>query len=149
MAQKVTVQLIDDMDGGTAAETITFALDGVTYEIDLSEANAGKLRDAFATFVGAARRAGTASSGIGRRRPAPTTTAPARREKLQAIREWARANGHTVSDRGRISAEIMNAYRNHNQVTAPPANAHADTPSAQVPTMAFSSEGNISAPVHA
>ncbi|GGM83637.1 Lsr2 family protein [Longimycelium tulufanense] len=149
MAQKVTVQLIDDLDGGTAAETVTFALDGVTYEIDLSETNAGILREALAEFVAAARRAGGTANGTGRRRPSSTITPPARREELQAIREWARAHGHTVSDRGRISAEIMNAYRNRDQAAAQPVNAHQDTSAAQVPTVAFSSHGNIAAPVHA
>lgn len=105
MAQRVEVVLIDDIDGGDADETVTFAVDGVTYEIDLSDNNARKLRDDFATWTGHARRAGTAKAP-GRRR----ASGGAKRADLGAVREWARANGHNVSDRGRISAEIQAAY---------------------------------------
>jgi len=104
MAQRVEVVLIDDIDGGKAAETVTFALDGVSYEIDLSEKNARKLRDDLATWTGHARRAGAAKAASRRRAGA------AKRTDLGAVREWARANGHTVSDRGRISADIQAAY---------------------------------------
>lgn len=113
MAQKVMVSLVDDLDGGTAAETVGFGLDGKTYEIDLSSANASKLRDALAEFVAAARRAG--SSGR-RARRAPSATfggAPrgaADREQNQAIRDWARNQGMDVSKRGRIPAEVLDAY---------------------------------------
>ncbi|MDN5795445.1 MAG: Lsr2 family protein [Intrasporangium sp.] len=102
MAQRVEVILVDDLDGGDAAETVTFGLDGVTYEIDLSDANARKLRDALATWAGHARRTGGTKRTGGRR--------ASRRNDVSAVREWARASGYTVSDRGRISAEIQNAY---------------------------------------
>ncbi|HZI96103.1 MAG TPA: Lsr2 family protein [Actinomycetales bacterium] len=105
MAQKVQVILVDDIDGGDASETISFALDGVSYEIDLNDKNAASLRDALATWVGHGRRvAGRSSSrrGSGRSSSGNTDTA--------AIREWARSNGHKVSDRGRISAEVLAAY---------------------------------------
>lgn len=105
MAQRVEVVLIDDIDGGNAEETVTFALDGVTYEIDLSDKNAKKLRDDLATWTGHARRAGAAKASTRRR-----AAGSAKRTDLTAVREWARANGHTVSDRGRISAEIQSAY---------------------------------------
>ncbi|NUO91488.1 MAG: Lsr2 family protein [Dermatophilaceae bacterium] len=105
MAQRVEVVLIDDIDGGDAEETVTFALDGVTYEIDLSDKNAKKLRDDFATWTGHARRSGAAKASSRRRSPGS-----AKRTDLTAVREWARANGHAVSDRGRISAEIQSAY---------------------------------------
>lgn len=105
MAQRVEVVLIDDLDGGQADETVTFALDGVTYEIDLSEQNARKFREDFASWTGHARRSGGAQRGTGRKR-----TASARRSDLSTVREWARANGHKVSDRGRISAEVQAAY---------------------------------------
>ncbi|SHG70332.1 histone-like nucleoid-structuring protein Lsr2 [Streptoalloteichus hindustanus] len=116
MAQKVTVELVDDLDGTRAEETVEFALDGVGYQIDLSATNAGKLRDALATFVASARR-----SGGGRKRGG---TAPARkggrpasadREQNQAIREWARKRGMKVSERGRISTEVLNAYHQANE----------------------------------
>lgn len=106
MAQRVEVILVDDKDGGSATETVTFALDGVSYEIDLSEKNAKSLRDDFAKWTGYARRAGSAA---GRRSPGRRGGA-SRRTDLAAVREWARANGHTVSDRGRISADIQAAY---------------------------------------
>ena len=104
MAQRVEVVLIDDLDGGTAAETVTFALDGVSYEIDLSDKNAKKLRADLANWTGHARRAGNVRSASRRRGGA------AKRTDLSAVREWARANGHAVSDRGRISAEVQAAY---------------------------------------
>jgi hypothetical protein len=110
MAQRVEVVLIDDIDGGKAAETVTFALDGVSYEIDLSDKNARKLRDDFATWTGHARRAGSAKSASRRRAGANAGGGTAKRNDLGAVREWARENGHTVSDRGRISADVQAAY---------------------------------------
>jgi hypothetical protein len=106
MAQRVEVILVDDVDQGPATETVTFALDGVSYEIDLSDKNAKSLRDDLAKWTGHARRAGSA----GGRRTAGRRGTTARRSDLGAVREWARANGHQVSDRGRISAEIQAAY---------------------------------------
>ena len=107
MAQRVQVVLVDDIDGGNATETVSFALDGVAYEIDLSDKNAGKLRDALATWVGHARRAGGRSGGRARAR---VRTAGAASD-LTAMREWGRKNGFKVSDRGRISAELQAAYK--------------------------------------
>jgi len=102
MAQRVQVLLVDDLDNSDADETVTFALDGVTYEIDLNEGNASKLRDAFAPWVGHARRSGG--------RKATARGAGARRKDVSAVREWARKNGHDVSERGRIPATIQDAY---------------------------------------
>ena len=96
---------IDDIDGGDAEETVTFALDGVTYEIDLSGKNAKKLRDDLATWTGHARRSGAAKP-LSRRRAAGS----AKRSDLTYVREFASALCHNVSDRGRISAEIQSAY---------------------------------------
>ncbi|MDT4923001.1 MAG: hypothetical protein QOG01_714 [Pseudonocardiales bacterium] len=109
MAQKHIVQLIDDLDQGAADETVSFGLDGTTYEIDLSAKNAAKLRDALAQYVGNARRS---SRGGGR------PSGPSRRgrgvrgdrEQTQAIREWARKNGHKIGEKGRIPAQILEAY---------------------------------------
>ena len=116
MAQKVDVRLVDDVDGSEASETIEFSLEGRSYELDLSEDNAAKLRDAFAPFVGAARRADGGGRG-GRRgssRGAPAAARPSSdRERTQAIREWARENGHKVSDRGRIPSSVIEAYEQH------------------------------------
>ncbi|HEY8372336.1 MAG TPA: Lsr2 family protein [Pseudonocardiaceae bacterium] len=116
MAQKVTVELIDDLDGSKADETVEFGLDGVEYQIDLSAENASKLREALAEFVAKARRA---STGGGRRRGAGRAGKTARpaaadREQNQAIREWARKRGMKVSDRGRIPADVLEAYHRDN-----------------------------------
>ncbi|MFD0361810.1 Lsr2 family protein [Nocardia sp. GCM10030253] len=113
MAKKVTVSLIDDVDGESIAdETIEFAIDGVSYEIDLSTANAAKLRDGLEEWVSSARRvsgrrrvkAAVAAAG------SPKSRVSIDREQSAAIREWARRNGHKVSARGRISADITDAY---------------------------------------
>lgn len=110
MAQKVQVILVDDVDGGEAAETVTFALDGTAYEIDLSADNAKSLRDAFAPYVASARKAGRAggrgASRTGRGRGSTTMD----REQAAAIRDWARKQGLKVSDRGRIPANIVEQY---------------------------------------
>jgi hypothetical protein len=107
MARKVTVTLIDDFDGqGAADETVEFGLDGVTYEIDLSTKNATKLRDGLKQWVEAGRRV----SGRRRGRSASSRRGTVDREQSAAIREWARRNGHNVSARGRIPAEIIDAF---------------------------------------
>jgi hypothetical protein len=111
MARKVQVILSDDLDENLPAdETVSFALDGTNYEIDLAEKNAKELRDAFAKYVGAARKVGRGTgraSGGGRSR---ATGGRMDREQAGAIREWARKNGHAVSDRGRIPASVVEAY---------------------------------------
>ena len=110
MAKKVVTLLTDDLDGGEADRTVEFALDGVTYTIDLSDANAGKLRKALDPYLAAATRIGrsTANTRAGAHRPAaPVST----RQDNQAIREWAVANGYELSDRGRIPGHIIDAYR--------------------------------------
>lgn len=119
MAQKVTVTLVDDLDGGTAEETVEFSIDGVSYEIDLSSDNAVNLRDALAGFVAHARKAGSGQrrrggGGAPARRGGSSGRAAVDREQNQAIREWARKNGMNVSDRGRIPAEVLEAYHKKN-----------------------------------
>jgi hypothetical protein len=102
VAQKVQVILVDDIDGGAAVETVGFSLDGVSYEIDLSGKNAAKLRDAFAAYVGAARKVGGRS---GRRSATARRTGGSNR--TAEIRAWAKSNKIKVSERGRISAEVV------------------------------------------
>ena len=109
MAQITEVKLLDDLDGGEAAESVTFSLDGKSYEIDLSEKHAAALRDAFAPFVSSARRAGGSVSAS---RPRMSARAGRPREETTAIREWATANGLEVSARGRISSTVLEAYEN-------------------------------------
>lgn len=104
MARKVQVLLEDDIDGTPGSETVLFALDGKSYEIDLSEKNARKLREAFAPWVGAGRRANSAAAPELRRRP------QRRSEDTADIRRWAAENGIPVSTRGRISADLRARY---------------------------------------
>jgi hypothetical protein len=110
MAQKVTTHLVDDLTGDTIddgkGQTVTFGFDGSAYEIDLTDDNAEALREAFSDYIAAARkvsgRSGRTSGG----------SAPKRgnAEELGKIREWAAANGHGVSSRGRISQAVRDAY---------------------------------------
>jgi len=102
MAQRVQVVLEDDLDGGDAAETVVFGLDGAEYEIDLSAKNAAKLRDAFAVYVASGRRTG------GRRKRA--AVAPAAVSDAAAIRAWAADNGVEVSAKGRIPESVREQY---------------------------------------
>ncbi len=108
MAQKVNIILVDDLDGGSADENVRFGLDGASYEIDLSAANAAELRSSLERFIAAARKT---SAG----RATRTKAAVAGRGNDSAqIRQWARDNGYTVNSRGRIQAEIQEAYQKAN-----------------------------------
>jgi uncharacterized membrane protein len=108
MAQKTIVELTDDVDGGPAAETVTFALDGVSFEIDLSDANAEELRKVLEPYTGAARKVTTRTSRNGR-----TTIMRAADTGVdsRAVRAWARSNNIELSARGRIPAEVVEKYR--------------------------------------
>jgi hypothetical protein len=103
MAQKVHITLEDDLDGGDAAETVSFGLDGRSYEIDLNDKNAAKLRAALAPYVAAGRRSGGGRGSAVRRRTQVGTSA-------REIRDWARSNGQKVPDRGRIPADVREAF---------------------------------------
>jgi hypothetical protein len=104
MAQKMTVELQDDLDGGPAAETVRFGVDGAEYEIDLSKKNAAAFRRKLAPFTGHARKAGRGQ----RRRPARTA---ASRDRSGSIRAWAKQAGIAVSARGRIPASVAEQYQ--------------------------------------
>ncbi len=105
MAQKVNIVLVDDIDGSDASETVAFGIDGTSYEIDLNDKNAAQLRESLSAYVGHARK--VTSRGSGRRpRAAATTSGPSARE----LRDWARSNGFEVSDRGRVPAEVREAF---------------------------------------
>jgi Lsr2 len=106
VAQQVNVVLLDDLDGSEASETVPFGLNGRSYEIDLSQDNATKLRDALAPYAAAARRTGGRRSTGSRVQRAPASD----RDQTAAIRQWARENGHELSDRGRIPKAVMQAY---------------------------------------
>lgn len=105
MARKVQVVLQDDLNGGEATETVTFGLDGKTYEIDLNEKNAKALRDSLAPWMVAARRAGPTERVVDLRGRIHRSTADA-----ADIRRWAHDNGIPVSARGRISTELRARY---------------------------------------
>lgn len=110
MATKHITHLVDDLDGTVLddgeGKQIAFSIDGRFYEIDLSNRNADKFYDALAPFVDAARTTSAAGSAArGARAPRQSTGLD-----LGAVREWARANGHTVSDRGRVPAAVIDAY---------------------------------------
>ena len=104
MAQKVQVVLIDDLDGGSATETVSFGLDGTKYEIDLNADNAAALRADLEKWTAKARKvsAGRARRAAGSGRKSRTDA--------HAVREWARAQGMEVSERGRVSQDLRDAY---------------------------------------
>jgi hypothetical protein len=101
MARKTVVTLTDDLDGSEASKTVTFAVDGASYELDLSDKNAAKFEKALAPFVAAGRKV---RNGQQRRK------SPSSGVDVPAVRAWAKANGYEVSNRGRVSAEIVAAY---------------------------------------
>jgi hypothetical protein len=103
MAQKITIALEDDLDGGPADETVRFGLGGAEYEIDLSKKNAAALRRQVAPFIEHARKVGR-----GQRRRTGRTAAS--RERSETIRAWAKGQGIAVSDRGRIPASVVEQY---------------------------------------
>jgi len=111
VAKQTTFTLIDDIDGSEAEEQVEFAVDGRSFEIDLSTANGTRLREVLAPFVSAARRTG------GRRNSpsaAPVSRPGTDREQNQAIREWAQQQGMKISERGRIPSNVLEAYhQNH------------------------------------
>lgn len=107
MAQKIQTLFIDDLDGTAAEGTVRFSLDGTQYEIDLNEAHAKALRDALASYVSAARR----TSGSGRRPARTGRRAPASGLNTTGVREWAKAQGIEVKDRGRVPAELVVKFK--------------------------------------
>ncbi len=107
MAQKIQTLFIDDLDGSEAEGTVRFGLDGTEYEIDLNTEHAQALRDALARYVGAARRAGGSA-----RRPARSgRRAPTGGVDSTEVREWAKAQGIDVKDRGRVPAELVVKFK--------------------------------------
>ncbi|MFD3331325.1 Lsr2 family protein [Streptomyces sp. NPDC058700] len=110
MAQRVVVTLSDDMDGGEAAETVAFGLDGKMYEIDLNAANAKKLRKALAPYLAAGRRL-PARGAAGRTPSAETYTHTSLAPDPAAVRAWAQSNKMEVPARGRIPKRVYEAFR--------------------------------------
>jgi hypothetical protein len=134
VAQKTIVTLIDDLTGEEAEDitTVEFALEGVTYEIDLANDNAAKLRDNLSRYVAAARKTSSArrpgNRGSDRSVSRSAGNGVARsgynRDTLRAIREWAKQNGHSVSDRGRLPLTVLNAWEANHQTAK---NGHIPT----------------------
>lgn len=105
MAQKVNIVLVDDIDGSAADETVSFSLDGVAYEIDLTDEHAAALREALAPYIGHARKVSAS-----RRASSARSVAAPGGASAKVIRAWARENGHDVPERGRVSAEVRAAF---------------------------------------
>ena len=105
MAQRVHVVLEDDLDGSEAAETVSFALDGTSYEIDLNDKNASALRDAVSLYIAHGRKVGRAGRAGSRGGSAKSSGTDA-----SEVRAWARDNGFKVSERGRVPREVVAAY---------------------------------------
>jgi len=103
MAQKVTVELVDDIDGSAATSTVHFGLDSKSYEVDLSDVNAKRLRESLGEFVDAARKAGNSPKTA-------RVSQAANREDPRIVRVWARENDWEISDHGRIPQEVWDAY---------------------------------------
>jgi Lsr2 len=110
VAKQIIQKLVDDLDGGDADETVKFALDGIQYEIDLSDKNATKLRDILAPYVGGGTRVARGGVVVGGRAARGRGGATADREQNKAIREWAKKAGKEISDRGRIPQEIVDEF---------------------------------------
>ena len=122
MARQLIEQVTDDLDGGKADQTVSFSWEGTTYEIDLSRKNAQAFEKALKPYLSAARKAGKSGGGAGRRgggrgpsRPssrssAARTSSSSSTRDLPAVREWAKENGYEVSERGRLSSKVLEAY---------------------------------------
>ncbi|WP_226360756.1 Lsr2 family protein [Pseudonocardia sp. ICBG1142] len=108
MAQVTRVELLDDLEGGPADETVRFGVDGKSYVIDLNSENVELFRAAVADFVAAARR--DTVGGVRAARRSAAASSDEVRARNQAIRGWARENGYSISDRGRIPVEVTHAY---------------------------------------
>ncbi|WP_228721117.1 MULTISPECIES: histone-like nucleoid-structuring protein Lsr2 [unclassified Arthrobacter] len=108
--QRTQVQLIDDLNGQEAQETVYFGIDGTEYEIDLTSQNAAQLRSELSDYVEKGRSA--ANESTSKRRQYGSSTTRRKREKLEKIRQWALTNGHNPSARGRIQYSIVDAYNN-------------------------------------
>jgi len=113
MAQKTQIILTDDIDGSEATQTLTFGFQGATYEIDLNDEHAASIEESFAEWIKAARKSagprGAASSRATATRGGGGGGG-AKRTDLDEVRAWARDNGHTVAERGRIKQAVLDAY---------------------------------------
>jgi hypothetical protein len=128
VAQKILVEMLDDIDGSAATQTVPFGLDGVAYEIDLSDDNAAALREELTQYIAAGRRVGGRKIRVAAGQS--TTATSTDRQRSQQIRAWANANGYQIAERGRLSAEVIAAYE---QAQAAEAEAPAAAPRKRAP----------------
>lgn len=138
MATITRIRLVDDLDNTEADETVMFSLDGVRYEIDLSSANAARLRDAVAGYVAAVRGGGTVRREARRRAAGNGGTDSSAAQggatsETTAIRAWLKANGYDVSDRGRIKSDLLDVYRQRHIGADIAEEAGANAPSGGAP----------------
>lgn len=112
MAQKTQIILTDDLDGSEATQTVTFAFQGTSYELDLNDEHASSIEESFSEWVSAARKVSTSgrSAGSATRSSTGRASSTSKRGDLDEVRAWARENGHTVADRGRIKQSVLDAY---------------------------------------
>lgn len=111
MAQKVQIILTDDIDGSEAAETVKFSLDGTDFEIDLTQAHASELRDSLAKFIDAGRKLGRSGQALTPKRNGRKAAAVDSTPAPSEVREWAKAQGIEVSDRGRVSLDLIAKFQ--------------------------------------
>jgi len=104
MAKETVTRLVDDLDGSAATETVSFAWQGTSYEIDLSKKNASAFEKLLLPYIGSSRKVAA------RRTASKRATGSSKAAELAAIRTWARANGYNVSERGRIASHVVDAY---------------------------------------
>lgn len=113
MAQHIQIDLIDDITGEEAQDTVAFSLDGTDYDIDLTVQNAEKLRSLLTPYVAKGRKVDANPRNTNSRKTASVSTSRSKREEARKIRHWAQANGYNFNTRGRIPQTIIDAYNNH------------------------------------
>jgi len=110
MAQQTQIILTDDIDGSKATQTVTFAFQGTSYEIDLNDEHASSIEESFAEWVNAARKTARGGAATAARSSSGSRGSGPKRADLDDVRAWARENGHQVSDRGRVASKVLEAY---------------------------------------
>lgn len=133
MTRKETVVVLDDLDGTAGAKPEEFGYHGVTYEIDLSDDNAGKLRDFLADYIAVARKAASTPATRTAARKADAAEVAAQRDQNRKIKEWARENGFSVADRGRLPVEVLGAYNKAHSIGEASTNGDTDDGSGNQP----------------
>lgn len=131
MAKQIITTVVDDLDGGVADETVTFAVDGVAYEIDLNAKNASRLREFLAPFQDAGTRIGRSGSPAQLKAYSRGVAQNPNRDENQRIRAWAVKNGYELAERGRIPQHIVDAFRTGRPALAAPVAEPEPEPAAE------------------